>query len=305
MAHYACGCWDAEIKTSYGWIECVGHADRSAYDLTVHARASKKTSQLVAFVPFPDGPREVDLIVAQPNRGLIGTKFKSAAKSFFEWFDAIKEDQCELTKLKALFEESESDSEVEVNGLKLTKTMFTFKTQKKKVTGRNITPGVIEPAFGIGRIVYSVLEHSFWVRESAVEKDADDDKLERSVLSLKPIIAPYKCIVLPLISSDTNFLSKTTEIESLLKRSHITAKVDKSSLKIGKRYSKADEIGIPFALTIDEVTMADNTVTFRERDSTQQVRVPIHDLPALVDKLVDELITWKEVVEKYGLVTPK
>lgn len=104
MAHYACGCWDAEIKTSYGWIECVGHADRSAYDLTVHAKASKKHSQLVAFVNFPDGPRDVDLIVAQPDRGVIGKTFKSEAKTFFEWFDGVKEDQEELAKLKEAFE---------------------------------------------------------------------------------------------------------------------------------------------------------------------------------------------------------
>jgi glycyl-tRNA synthetase len=102
--------------------------------------------------------------------------------------------------------------------------MIKFQVQKKKVAGQNITPGVIEPSFGIGRIIYSVLEHAFWVRESVcglfdssanflqAEKETDDDKLERAVLSLKPIIAPYKCIVLPLISSDEQFLAKTREI---------------------------------------------------------------------------------------------
>jgi len=290
-----------KIKSSYGWVECAGLADRSAYDLTVHSRASKKTSQLNAFVNFADGPREMDIIVAQPDRALIGKTFKGEAKSFFEWFDCIKEDQEELTKLKTSFEAS--DAEVVVNGLKLSKNMFTFKTQKKIVTGKTITPGVIEPSFGIGRIIYSVLEHSYWTREST-EKEGEqkEDKLERDVLSLKPIIAPYKCVVLPLISSDVNFLAKTREIEILLKRNHITAKVDKSSLKIGKRYARADEIGIPFGLTIDDVTLAAGTVTFRERDSTQQVRILIADLPALLNKLVDELTTWADVVAEYGLV---
>lgn len=45
MAHYACDCWDAEIETSYGWIECVGHADRSAYDLNAHMNAAKVSLQ--------------------------------------------------------------------------------------------------------------------------------------------------------------------------------------------------------------------------------------------------------------------
>jgi len=56
MAHYASDCWDAEIKCSYGWIECVGNADRSCFDLTVHSKASGKT--MTAFVNFPDGPKE-------------------------------------------------------------------------------------------------------------------------------------------------------------------------------------------------------------------------------------------------------
>eukprot|EP01127_Copromyxa_protea_P002079 TRINITY_DN11966_c0_g1_i1.p1 TRINITY_DN11966_c0_g1~~TRINITY_DN11966_c0_g1_i1.p1 ORF type:complete len:657 (-),score=189.85 TRINITY_DN11966_c0_g1_i1:50-1996(-) len=302
MAHYAQGCWDAEIKNSYGWIECVGHADRSAYDLSVHAKASNKTSQLTAFVNFPDGPREVDLIIPQADRGLIGKTFKTEAKPFLAWLESIKENQEELAKLKATFDAAAEGDEVEVSGLKLTKKMITFKVQKKKITGQNIVPGVIEPSFGIGRIIYSVLEHAFWVREGA-EKDGDDDKLERAVLSLKPIIAPYKCIVLPLISSDEQFLAKTREIESLLKRNHVTAKVDKSSLKIGKRYARADEIGIPFGITIDDITMKDGTVTFRERDSTHQVRLAVADIPALVNKLVDELTTWEEVVAQYGLVS--
>lgn len=103
----------------------------------------------------------------------------------------------------------------------------------------------------------------------------------------------------------TGFRWKTYFLETLLKRSHITAKVDKSSLKIGKRYARADEIGIPFGLTIDETTMQDGTVTFRERDSTHQVRIPVEEIPALVNKLVDEVTTWDAVVAQYGLVTAK
>jgi hypothetical protein len=62
--------------------------------LTVHSRASKKTSQpLVAFVNFPEGPRDVEIIVPQIDRGLIGKTFKAEAKQFFEWFDYIKESQ--------------------------------------------------------------------------------------------------------------------------------------------------------------------------------------------------------------------
>eukprot|EP01126_Amoeba_proteus_P005180 TRINITY_DN1171_c0_g2_i10.p1 TRINITY_DN1171_c0_g2~~TRINITY_DN1171_c0_g2_i10.p1 ORF type:complete len:303 (-),score=76.84 TRINITY_DN1171_c0_g2_i10:98-1006(-) len=302
MAHYACGCWDAEIKNSYGWIEVAGHADRSEYDLTVHAEASGKHSVLSAFVPFANGPRDVDLIVAQPNRSLIGSKFKAEAQKFFSWFEQVKENQDALISLKQRFETSET---IDIQGLAISKEMLTFKLQKKKVTGQNIVPGVIEPSYGIGRIVYSVLEHSFWVREKDEKEVDDDDKLERVVLSFKPVIAPYKCVILPLISSDEAMLAHVRTVEILLKKNHLSCKVDKSSAKIGKRYARADEIGIPFGITVDEITLSDNSVTFRERDSTQQVRLQISLLPALVVQLVDELTTWDEVKKKYDLVVAK
>lgn len=59
MAHYACDCWDAELLTSYGWIECVGIADRSCYDLSQHSM--KSNEKLVAYEQFKEGPRIVEV----------------------------------------------------------------------------------------------------------------------------------------------------------------------------------------------------------------------------------------------------
>jgi glycyl-tRNA synthetase len=59
MAHYACDCWDAEMLTSYGWIECVGIADRSCFDLSQHSMKSNET--LVAYEQYKDGPRVVEV----------------------------------------------------------------------------------------------------------------------------------------------------------------------------------------------------------------------------------------------------
>lgn len=78
----------------------------------------------------------------------------------------------------------------------ITDKMVTFKMTKKRVTGKNITPGVIEPSFGIGRILYSILEHSYHVREN-------DE--QRGYLKLPPAIAPVKVSVLPLLSKDVLF----------------------------------------------------------------------------------------------------
>ncbi len=77
MAHYASDCWDAEIHTSYGWIECVGCADRSAYDLTVH---SKRTKKDLAVQKAHKEPKVYDAFVPTIIKKNIGPKFKKDAK---------------------------------------------------------------------------------------------------------------------------------------------------------------------------------------------------------------------------------
>merc|ERR1719391_237013 len=78
MAHYACDCWDAELLTSYGWIECVGCADRSAFDLTVHTGA---TGVRLAAEKKLSEPRTVDVVEMVPNKGPLGKAFKKDAKA--------------------------------------------------------------------------------------------------------------------------------------------------------------------------------------------------------------------------------
>ena len=84
-------------------------------------------------------------------------------------------------------------SEPTIEGLKVTKSMVKVHKVQKKITGKNITPSVIEPAFGVGRIIYCLLEHSYYVREG-------DE--QRAVLAIKPIVAPTKCSILPLSQND-------------------------------------------------------------------------------------------------------
>ena len=73
MAHYAQECWDAEILTTYGWIECVGIADRSCFDLSCHAKATG--TKLRAFRKFSDGPREVETAALVLNKKVLGQSF--------------------------------------------------------------------------------------------------------------------------------------------------------------------------------------------------------------------------------------
>lgn len=88
----------------------------------------------------------------------------------------------------------------------------------------------------------------------------------------------------------------------MLTNSSISHKVDDSSGSIGRRYARTDEISVPFAITIDFDSLKEpNTVTLRERDSMQQIRVEINEVPDLISKLVDLRLTWSDVTAKYPL----
>ena len=138
------------------------------------------------------------------------------------------------------------------------------KRYQKTLHVEEIVPSVIEPSFGIGRIMYCIWEHNF------VERDA-----QRTYLALPPVITPYKCSVLPLSTND-EFKPFIKRLSSLLTNSGISHKVDDSSGSIGRRYARTDEISIPFALTIDFDSLKEpNSVTLRERDSMQQIRINV------------------------------
>lgn len=286
MAHYAQECWDAEILTTYGWIECVGIADRSCYDLSCHAKATG--SKLRAFRKFPDGPREVETSALVLNKKVLGQNFKKDAKKVTAHLEGLPEEQ-----QKALQDSlSAGPVEVEIGGAKfsITAEMVSFKTQKKKVSGEDLVPSVIEPSFGIGRILYAMLEHSFVVRPEDAKK---------TYVALKPTIAPVKCSVLPLEHKEI-FSPFVAEVSTELRQRGVSFKVDDVGQTVGKRYARTDEIGIPFGITVDRTTLEDRTVTLRERDSTKQCRVPMAELGDLVVDLVEEKVQWATVMEQRG-----
>ena len=126
-------------------------------------------------------------------------------------------------------------------------------------------PHVIEPAIGVGRAVLTFLCDAY-DEEVVAERP-------RTVLRLHPRLAPVKVAVLPLIGKDAAMVEKARPLYEELRRS-LSAEYDDSAA-IGKRYRRQDEIGTPWALTIDEQTLADGTVTLRDRDTLAQERVPI------------------------------
>lgn len=186
MAHYAADCWDLEIESSYGWVECVGHADRACYDLAVHSKATN--TPMVATVKF-DKPKEMEVAKLKFDRKALGMVFKKEARTVSGALEALAEDWKDFEPIASALE---ADGKAMVDGFEITKDMLTWTKTLKKVHEAKFTPSVVEPSFGMGRILYSLLEHSFYQRE------ADE---QRNVMKFKPQVAPQKCAVLPISSS--------------------------------------------------------------------------------------------------------
>jgi glycyl-tRNA synthetase len=140
-------------------------------------------------------------------------------------------------------------------------------------TRERYLPYVIEPAVGVDRILLIVLLDAY--AEDVQENEA------RVVLHLHPRLAPIKVGIFPLLRKDGQ-PEKALEIRDLLKQ-RFAVFYDQAG-SIGRRYRRQDEVGTPFGVTVDHQTMQDNTVTLRDRDSLQQIRLPI-------DRLIPELIT--------------
>lgn len=90
-------CWDCEVQTTYGWIECAGLADRSAFDLTVHSKASK--TELVAYDLF-DTPKQEDVVEVEPQMKVMGKTLKQAAKAVVEHLAALAEEDALALKVR-------------------------------------------------------------------------------------------------------------------------------------------------------------------------------------------------------------
>jgi glycyl-tRNA synthetase len=132
---------------------------------------------------------------------------------------------------------------------------------------KKVLPHVFELSMGIDRSIFTILEHSYFE-----DKEHDD----RTVLKLKPYLAPVLLGILPLMTKD-GLREKAQKIHSEIKK-EFDAFYDESG-SIGRRYRRLEEIGTPFAVTVDKITMEDDTITVRYRDTMQQERIKISQLP--------------------------
>jgi glycyl-tRNA synthetase len=143
--------------------------------------------------------------------------------------------------------------------------------------GERYVPHVIEPAGGPDRTLLALLVDAYDEEEVA--------ERQRTLLRLHPRIAPVKAAILPLIGRDDGMVGKARSLYEELRRRHMIEYDDSGA--IGRRYRRQDEIGTPWAFTIDEQTLEDDTVTVRDRDSLAQERLALGGVSAWLDDALE------------------
>ena len=143
-------------------------------------------------------------------------------------------------------------------------------------TGRQFLPHVIEPAVGINRLLLMVLCDAYQL----------DEEKQRTLLSLKPQLAPYQLAVFPLLKNKPELVNKARTLYQQLQKTYKVTWDERGN--IGKRYLSQDEIGTPYCLTVDFDSLEDDSVTIRHRDSSQQDRVLISQLDEYLAKALNQ-----------------
>jgi glycyl-tRNA synthetase len=270
-AHYAGQSFDQEVYVDrWGWIEVSGHAYRTDFDLRSHMKASG--ADLRVFKEY-DTPLEEEQLTVKPVMAKMGPAFK-----------------LEAAKAAALLAESPAEevaASLEKNGCYMAGSYqilpehVAVSHKKTVVRGKRFIPHVVEPSFGCDRLFYVALEYAYGVKD------------DRVVMSFPRSIAPTQLGVYPLVSKD-GIAEKTREVHQQLVNEGFAAELDEAG-SIGRRYARADEAGIPLGITVDYDTLKDGTVTIRDRDSWQQVRTPINNLPELLHRYFQEKINFNDL----------
>ncbi|MEM3832357.1 MAG: glycine--tRNA ligase [Thermoprotei archaeon] len=269
-AHYSSQTFDQMVHLKdFGWIEVSGHAYRTDYDLKSHMEFSGKNLKAYRRLKEPKIIKHYKITL---RTDIVGKILRDKTPIINNKLQSMNPEEI----IKSL----EKNGFIEIDNIKLDKNMIKIFTEEETINVEEFIPHVAEPSFGAERLVYVTLENAYTEIEGRV------------VLKIPKHIAPYKVAVFPLVTRD-NLDTKAKEIYNLLRTDNIDALYDDTEF-IGRLYARADEIGIPIAITIDYQTLQDNTVTLRDRDTWAQVRVHVSDLVKLIN---DYLNNKKQFLE--------
>ena len=284
-SHYASDCWDAEVEVDGNWIELAGFAHRGDYDLRKHHEYSDE--RYTVFQAY-DEPATVERASVDPDMSALGPRFGDDAPAVVDALEALAAESPEAFEGETVTVTIEgADGPVE-HEIPVAETGFAVREETE--AGEHVLPHVIEPSFGVDRLVYTVLHHNY--REDVVDGE------ERTYLALPPAIAPTLVGVFPL-QSDESLVDRATEIADRLREIGLAVAYDDSG-NIGRRYRRQDEVGTPYCVTVDFESLEDQAVTLRDRDSTTQVRIPIDRLEETLVHLRDGKRRFDDLASSAG-----
>ncbi len=270
-SHYSAQTFDHQIWLDrWGWTEIAGHAYRTDYDLSAHSKATGE--DLSIFKPYPQ-PLEKKALAVVPLGAVLGPLLREKARSVVETLTASN-----AMEVKKAFD---TTGYFEVQGFRVLPSHVRFEERNMRETGRRVIPHVVEPSYGAERVVYSTLEYAY-----ARVKD-------RIVLKLPVHLVPLQVAVFPLMAKD-GLSEIASEITNYLASDGFAVEYDESGT-IGRRYARADEVGIPLSMAVDYQTKKDATVTLRDRDSWEQVRNGWKTLPDLMRKFLQSKLRFAEL----------
>lgn len=193
-----------------------------------------------------------------------------------------KEDRAHYSSRTIDFEFDYPFGKKELFGLAY-RTDFDLKNHKfeyvDEEAGGKMVPHVIEPTFGVDRALLALFL-SVYAEDPKEKQEAfygAGEKEKRVYLKFKPSIAPIICAVSPLLKNKTELVSRADAVFLILKKEFGRVAWDDNG-NIGKRYRRQDEIGTPFCIVIDFDTLSDDTVTVRDRDTAEKVRIKVSEL---------------------------
>ncbi|AYV83589.1 MAG: glycyl-tRNA synthetase [Hyperionvirus sp.] len=243
MSHYAIQCWDLEclLFEDNSWLECVGIAHRGSHDLSAHNIKDAFTMKGKTFT------NQIKKSLNVPELKAMGL------------------DYIEILK----FQKDHSVEEI-IEKYKLTEKCI--KVSENKVWD-TFVPNVIEPSVGLDRLCYAMFVQNLYVRNEA-DNPLKKEENKRVVLRLPKCISRYDYAVFPL-SNNKELIAIVMDIMSSLRNKRFRCFTDLGSINIGKRYIRADELGIPACITVDFASLEDQKVTVRDRDTMKQIRIAI------------------------------
>ncbi len=270
-AHYSSQSFDQEVLVDrWGWVEVSGHAYRTDYDLSCHMKSSGV--DMTVYKEFA-APTEKEELTVKPIMAKLGPVYKGEAAKVAALLAKVPPQE--------VADAMQKQGHLMVDKYEVKSDQVDITRQTTIVRGTRFIPHVVEPSFGSDRLFYVALEYAYGVKE------------DRVVMSFPRTIAPIQVGVYPLMSKD-GLDTKALQVQRMLAGEGLMSELDETG-SIGRRYARADEAGVQLGITIDYDSLKDDTVTIRDRDTWQQVRTEIKDLPERLHKYFEGKINFEQL----------